>query len=106
MIYIRKDGRIVSQSRNLRGILRYGRSKRALGPLQVRGIPGVKYVHVVELPGGAALLRVRWTNRAYAVARFESCMVARMFARARRYWPAHRFTPLRDWHAPTRRNRA
>lgn len=106
MIAIRHDGRIVSRSRNLRGVLRYGRGKRALGPLQIRGVPGVQSVHVLELPDGGALLRLRWTNRAYAVARFASCTVARNFARARRYWPAHRFTPLQDWHAPTRKARA
>lgn len=90
---IYRAGRVVSQSRNLRGIMRY----------TSRNWPGrhVSRVHVLETPSGA-LLRVRWSDGAYAVALFASCTVARRWVQARRSWPTARFTPLHYWHAPTR----
>ena len=99
MIIIKKDGRTVSRSRNLRGILRYTSSQRPQG--WTYGDP-VTAVHVLELPESGALLRVRWRDGAYAVARFASVSVARRWCQTRRTWPPHRFTPLHYWHAPTR----
>lgn len=100
MIYIFKEGRIVSRSKNLRGVLRYGRNKMPLGPLRIAS-RGIRAVHVLQTPNGA-LLRVRWSDGAYAVAHFASFTVARRWVQARRFWPAARVTMLHEWHAPTR----
>jgi hypothetical protein len=101
MIAIRKDGRIVSRSKNLRGVLRYGRNKMPLGPLRVAA-KAVTRVHVLGTIDGGALLRVRWSDGAYAVAKFACVTVARRWVQARRSWPCARFTPVHVWHVDLR----
>lgn len=99
MITIRKDGRVVSRSRNLRGIMRYSSTLRRDPAMacDTREPWRVRAVHVLGLVDGGALLRVRWMDGAYSVARFASLTTCRRWVQARRYWPAPRVTHPHHW---------
>lgn len=85
MIYIRKEGRIISRSKNLRGITRY------------RSQPD--RAHILGLADGGALLRVRFKDGAYSVAKFASVDVCRRWCQARRAPGLFlaRYSPVWGW---------
>lgn len=110
MIAIRdRAGKVISSSRNLRGIMRHAskpRKREARLSMAMPRTPSVKYmarkldvvsVRVLGLDDGGALLRVRWSNGDHANARFASCTTARRWVQARRAWPGAAYYPPHGW---------
>lgn len=88
-IYIfNSSGERLSQSRNLRGILRRSAAIRAAHPCDTREPWRVDKVALwpnVENSGASVV--VCWRDGSHATARFESEAVARAWCAARRGWP-------------------
>lgn len=82
------DGRIVSESRNLRGIVRRSSAIRAAHPCDTREPWRVDAVTIWQAPRGSARLVVNWRDGSQGNARFASAQVCRQFCAARRDWPA------------------
>lgn len=74
MANIEKAGRIVARSKNLRGVLDYGRRW------------GVARLELIELPEGAGSLRVIFKDGATTRENFASWGVLRAWVNARRSW--------------------
>lgn len=77
-VIIKKNGQVVSRSKNLRGVLRY----RCV-------VSGVMIIETAE----GALLHVHWKDGADCWARFASYAVACEFASKRRAWPTATLNP-------------
>lgn len=83
------DGRMVSQSRNLRGIVRRSSAIRAAHPCDTREPWRVDAVTIwPAYRGSGARLVVNWRDGSQGNARFRSAQVCREFCAARRDWPA------------------
>ena len=84
------NGKRLSQSRNLRGILRRSSVIRAAHPCDTREPWRVRDVTLRTWPSVAdsgAAVTVRWRDGSFATARFEPATVARAWCEARRGWP-------------------
>lgn len=78
-----KDGNVISESRNLRGIHDYCRRHRPSS------------IQITELREGGASVDIRWASGAYCLADFASFGVASKWAQHRRFAPADvTITPL------------
>lgn len=77
-IIIKRNGKPVSASRNLRGILRY-RSQDTL-------IASPCAIRVRRCADGGAFLRLRWADGAHVVTRWASYEILRRWIAARRSW--------------------
>lgn len=77
-IVIKRHGKAVSTSRNLRGILRYrSQGTFIVSPCSIR---------VRRCADGGAFLRLRWADGAHVVARWNSYSILRQWIAARRTW--------------------